>query len=276
MRPIVMLLTLCLGGLATGAGSAAEEDGFELLVVETPKPPRVTLHEQLEVTASRRDRIESALRQEVDLNYIDTEFKAALQSLSERLEVPIYIDESSLSDAGVDVDEPIDFRISGVSLADALDLLGGKYPIDYVVDHNLLIMTSRAAADRRMETRVYDFDRLSSDGELNDLSRVITRCVQPESWRLTTSGPWGGGGGGGMGGAGGGFFSVPSDGAVLPGEEVPLAAIEPFGNCLVIRQSQRCHREIAELLQQLDKVRGRLLDRTSLPVTPAATPRFGN
>lgn len=220
-----------------------------------------------------RRKFEAALQSKVDLEFIDTELSQAIQYLSDTLQIPILPNEEALAEAGIGLDTPLNLTISEISLDSALNLMLKQHGMDYVIENEVLMITSREAAEQTMETRVYELRQLPPEFRPEDIARVIIRNIAPASWgenawvyvqpvvRMEMTDEYSG--------------STMPPGGMAPGmmgygmegmtqkpvqADTPTAAIETLPGCLVITQSQRRHRQITDLLQQLQQV----------PVAPAA------
>ncbi|MFV0445807.1 MAG: hypothetical protein ACK5Q5_19695 [Planctomycetaceae bacterium] len=225
-------------------------------------------------------RIEEAFDKRVDLEFIDTELAQVLKFLSDRYQIAILPDTNRLTDFGVGLDTPVNLVLSRVTLRSALELILDPLKLDYVTNQEVLHITTREHADRVMEVHLYDLRRLPSQYTSDDLASTIQQSVLPGNWRVEPQ--------------------VISRGAGTPGESaVPFYSDSPGNNrnepkspqqaaasdaakpaslagaaanpdrgsiqalpgCLIIRQTQRGHREIANLLGQFDLF-------TSIPVLP--------
>ena len=224
-------------------------------------------------------KIGTALKTPVDIEFIDTELSEAMLFIAERYQIPMIPDESAMADLGIGLDTPINLVVSAVELKSALDLMLEPQELDYYIEDQVLKVTTKEAADQKMETRVYELRRLPKDFTPEHVARVIYRTIRPDSWgpnpwvyieQVTPPGD-------GMGegdydddesfGGGDGFGLSPGAGSPFGGqgatrtkpvkEEKKYAAIEPLPGCLVITQSQRAHREITALLEQLERFAAR-------------------
>ena len=209
-------------------------------------------------------KIERSLKDSTEVNFTDVPLNDAFDYLKELHNIEIWVDSTVLRDEGISIDQTVMLVMSGVSLKSALRLMLEPLNLDYVILNDVLTVTTRAKADETFETRVYNTKRLP---ELSpkELVEIITTTVEPDHWiMLERSGkavtptsvapaplnagnqtieaqpaategsaiPAGGGGGG--------------------DSETPLGSIRATAKILVIRQSQRIHEKIVELLDQLE------------------------
>lgn len=230
----------------------------------------------------RTAQIELALTAPTQLGFPGNPLQDVVDYISSKSHVPVRLD-SSLKAEGVNPDEEVNLIVDGVTLESALELMlddiGMRTGVrlDYVIQNQVLKIVTRTKADELQETRVYSLRGLSPDYASEDLARVIRHTIQPSSWgpdsgaavawggfggalgpeaggegEMGAAGYSGGGGGGGMPGGGfGGGGGGMSGGVAKAGG---TASIEPLPNGLVITQSQRAHREITDLLRQLQRL----------------------
>lgn len=96
--------------------------------------------------------------------------------------LPLLIDKGAFADEGVQLDHPVTLQLADVTLRSALALILDPLQLTWVIEDEVLKVTSAANAAERLETRVYDVRKLVSRGEFSDLMEAITACVQPDSW----------------------------------------------------------------------------------------------
>jgi uncharacterized membrane protein YgcG len=165
-------------------------------------------------------RIYDALDKKVDLEFIDTELSQVLSFLSERYQIPIRPDETRMTEFGVGLDTQVNLVISGVSLRSALKLILEQLDLTYIIEDEVMKITTAEFANQQRQTRVYP---------VADLVIPIQPLMGGGGFGQQLGGQQGGqggmGGGGGLGGGGvnvnvgggggggGGFFSVPTEGA---------------------------------------------------------------
>ncbi|MBX3441517.1 MAG: sigma-70 family RNA polymerase sigma factor [Planctomyces sp.] len=194
-------------------------------------------------------RILASLKEPIALNFVDTGLSDAMTYISGERGIPIRLDRKRLAEQGVADATPISIEVGGVSLASALrqmlDSVEGA-SLDYLIQDEVLQITTQDYASEQVETRVYDvrdFGTLTPD----ILARVIRNSVALGTWipqsrgsasMVSAAGMMSGmlGGGGGMG--------VP-----IGGDE--RGWIEAIDGALIVTQSQPAHREIVGLLDQL-------------------------
>ena len=210
--------------------------------------------------------IMAALDDATDIQFPANPLRDVVDYISQSNNIPILLDENNLQEAGIGPDQEVSLVISGITLRNALEIMLNDVagvPLDYVVENQVLKITTREQADSLMETRVYSLKHLPADYAPEDLARVIIRTVAPETWRNSVVGSDDGGGyesmgmgGAAMGAYGGGEGMMYAGGGSMsegiePGGGPGKGSIETLPGVLVVTQSQRVHRQIVDLLSQL-------------------------
>jgi hypothetical protein len=166
------------------------------------------------------------------LDYQEAPLDHVLAALQEEYDVPFQFNRQAFEALTIAPDVKVSLTIRGVTLRSSLELLLASVEgIDYVVDHEAVIITSTNEAASRMVMRVYRVSDLpvmrsvksprgaSAWADYDPLMGVITECIEPNSWTES--------------GRGEGEIS-----RLLPG-------------MYVIRQTKRIHRQIEQLLAEI-------------------------
>lgn len=160
-------------------------------------------------------RIRKALAETTEVSFADNPLEEALNYLEDLHHIAIWLDKQALQGEGVSSDQQISLVMTGISLRSALRLILEPIGLTYVIEDEVMKITTQAKADEKFATRVYPVADL-----------VIP--VQPPQGGGGGIGGFGGGGssgggglgglgggGGGLGGGGGfgggGFFSIPPE-----------------------------------------------------------------
>lgn len=207
-------------------------------------------------------KIKAALDDSIDIEFPGNPLSDVLDYLSQVNDIPVLLDESRVLDAGISPDEEVSLVISGVTLENALDIMLNNLAgveLDYIVENQVLKITTAEHAARVMETRVYSLGQLPTDYRPEEIARVIIRTIAPETWRNSVIPSDDHGYGGMMGGdmedmyAGTSMEDEMSLEDVQPVGGPGAGSVEPLSGVLVVTQSQRVHRKIVDLLSQLKR-----------------------
>lgn len=140
------------------------------LLIDDLAEPRDAEHEPdtAPVTSdARREaeaRITRALEERSVADFEDTPLKDAIDFLKEHHGIEIQIDARALEDEGLGSDTPVTRNLKNITLASTLDLLLGDLKLTYLIHDEVLLVTSTAAAENMLETRVYPVgDLVSAD-----------------------------------------------------------------------------------------------------------------
>ena len=133
-----------------------------------------------------QQRIEEALESETTLEFQGSPLSEVIDFLSQLHNITIVLDEQPLLEAGVNPDEEVSLVVSGIRLRSALDAMLKSMTgveLDYVIEDEVLKITTRRAADRVMDTRVYSMRHLAPSYTTEDLARIVRSTIRPWTWR---------------------------------------------------------------------------------------------
>jgi len=175
------------------------------------------------------ERIEKTLEQKTSFEFDETSLQDVADFLAETHDIPIKLDGKALSDEGLDPESPITYSLKQVKLRSALNLMLRDLDLSYVVDNEVLEITTTAASKERLETKVYAVSELVGNcgDKLESLIDIITACIAAESWTE----------------AGG-------EGSIRP-------LVLNDQSVLVISQTYMVHRELDALLDKLQAIANR-------------------
>jgi hypothetical protein len=165
-------------------------------------------------------RIYEALDKKVDMEFIDTELGQAITFISDRYQIPIIPDETRLTEFGVGLDQPINLVISGITLRSALKLMLEQHDLTYIIEDEVMKVTTSEYANGLLQTRVYPVADLVIPIQpiLGGFGgQGVNGGFSGQQNGQGLGGQQGGGGGGGFnvnvggGGGQGNLFSVPAE-----------------------------------------------------------------
>ncbi len=200
-------------------------------------------------------KIEAALEHPTEVSFTDNPLEEALNYLEDLHHIEIWLDKQALQNEGVATDQQITLVMTGIALKSGLAMILEPLNLDYIIKNEVLVITTAAKANEHFETRVYDVSRLKGVTPA-ELDQIIRSTIAPDTWTPIAppeqprssgfgprppSGAPGSGVMGGGGGAGGRHLSKEGN-------------LRSTNTSLVIRQTQRLHEEIVDLLNQLDEV----------------------
>jgi hypothetical protein len=170
---------------------------------------------------SAEEKIMAALDKPTNVEFLDLALEDCIQYLKEYHSINIWLDKQSITEEGVSLDQPITLKLAEVRLESILNLLLQPLQLDFVVQDEVLKITSSAWAYDHPETQTYDVAKLIEAGHTpEELIVAITKCVEPGTWT---------------------------------GKDA-TAGISHTGGVLVVRHTQRAHGEVARLIADLDEI----------------------
>ncbi|MFZ1935680.1 MAG: hypothetical protein WCB27_15250 [Thermoguttaceae bacterium] len=196
-------------------------------------------------------RIEAALASPTELVFVEAPLVDVLDYLKQRHCIEIQTDHKALEDTGVGTDSPVTVDLKGISLRSALNLMLRNLNLTWIIEDEVLIITTVEEAETRLDTKVYDVADLVVCRDEHDmpwddydsLTDIITSTIKPTSWD-------------GVGGPGS-----------IQGNALGTAKV------LVVSQTRDVHEEIAALLAKIREVAKKTPNagtpRRSKPISPA-------
>jgi hypothetical protein len=186
---------------------------------------------------SAQRRIESTLGQRLKspLDFPETPLSSIMQLVSDEYDIPIVFDTMALEAVAQSPDTEITANYNAISLRSALELMFGQVEdLTYIIDNEVLLITTEDVAESRLLTIVYQVDDLVprqggggyGGGDATHeaaIVDVITRCVVRDSWARNKTG------------------------------EGEICVLDP--GVMVVSQTQRVHDEVARLLAEIRRVK---------------------
>jgi len=142
------------------------------------------------------EKIRKSLSKPTTVEFLDLPLEDCITFLKEYHNINIWLDRATLTDEGVALDQPITLKLAGVTLRSVLKLLLEPVQLTYVIEDEVMKITTSAKAGEKLQTRVYP---------VGDLVIPITT---PRAGR---------GGMGMMGGMGGGMGGMGMGGGMMGG-----------------------------------------------------------
>ena len=182
-----------------------------------------------------RKQIRAALRESTELDFTETPLEDVIGYVKDHHKIQVQFDQKALEEGGVATDKQVTIHVRDVPLRSALRLLLRPESLTYVVQDDVLLITTPEEAGNRLLTKVYPVGDLilppgtPEDGDeanmadFDSLIELISATVQPTTWDA-------------VGGSG---------------------TIAPFDTnlSLVLSQTEEVHDEIDNLLETLRSVK---------------------
>lgn len=179
---------------------------------------------------------EAAIFQKLDepigVTFDDLPLFDAMRRLADRHSFNVWIDENSLRDEGISIGSELSFDYENVSLRSALRRMLDPQQLTFVVEDDVLKITTQIFAEESGRGRIYAMRRLVPGEDYDSIIELVTTVVSPDSWEISRPGRF----------------------TELPG-------------LFCLSQMQHVHREIAQVLHDLEQIR-----TTPRQQRPAAPP----
>ena len=123
------------------------------------------------------------LSQKTTLDFQETPLNEVLQFITDTYGLRVWIDEMACDDEGIDRDTPVTLDIADIALGAALRVLLDSMQLTYVIDDEVLLVTTAIAEEEMVEARVYDVRKLLDmrEPDYDSLIEMITTTVEPDS-----------------------------------------------------------------------------------------------
>jgi hypothetical protein len=147
---------------------------------------------QLAVRSSSNEvEIRKLLGRHHNLDFVETPLKDVLEVLN-KFGISSQLDLKAIIDAGGSADTPITFMVKNLRLDSALRLMLQEHELDYIIDHDVLLITSDTKAKEHVVTDFYPVGDLIGDTsgktkkEIDDayenLTGAIKTTIAPTTW----------------------------------------------------------------------------------------------
>jgi hypothetical protein len=133
--------------------------------------------------------IESELDTLTNLDFTEMPLGEAMAFVGTRHNFTVLLDKKALEEIPIAVDQPITAQLAGITLRSALKIMLEPLELTYVIEDEVMKITTIEQAGLKLQTRVYP---------------VADLVIPIQSFSGGGGGGMGGGGGGGIGGGGGG------------------------------------------------------------------------
>lgn len=175
----VIATTALAAAVLAGARGAGAAEG------EPAKPEaHPAAHEEPSVVRGltpAESAIYSELENKTKFDFIETPLADVVAFIHDLHQMPIQVDQTALTDEGISPDAPITFT-SNTTLRSALTSMLKQQKLDWIVQNDMLVITTPAKAATTLSTRTYDLAPLIVDPqdatELVELVRVAKETLE--------------------------------------------------------------------------------------------------
>jgi hypothetical protein len=179
-------------------------------------------------SAAKTEKAMASPLRSAGLAFRDQALKQVAHVIEEEYGFPVRLDATALDEIGISTEEPVTFSMNGISLRSALRLMLKDLQLTYVIQDEVLFITTPEAADLELRICVYDVREIvgpAKDQAVDELIDAVVACVATDTW------------------------------AENGGGEAEIRWLKP--GFLVISQTQAVHEEVHALLATIRDVRKR-------------------
>ncbi len=136
----------------------------------------------------REDRkIEAALLETTKIEFIETPLQDVIEYLEDRHGIQIELDTRALDVVGIGSDTPITRDLAGITLQSALRIILRDLELTYIIQDEVLMITTPEVADKIPVTRVFSIGQIADDDESKQqLVAAIQVAIEIDEKRLAT------------------------------------------------------------------------------------------
>ena len=135
-------------------------------------------------------KIQKALASETEVEFDETPLCEVADFLKARHGIEIHIDREALGDVGLGTDEPVTTKVKGISLRAALRLMLRELELTYMIQDEVLLITTPEESHEPLSTRMYPVSDLVGGPNvlqppragLEGLAKTISQTIVPDSW----------------------------------------------------------------------------------------------
>lgn len=257
-RIVMVTGFLAVGGFLVFANA---EDKPEKTVTRTSNwPVKFTVQEKVPAVTQKKveirqsfypaltkseQQIQAALNADTKCDFPDIPLSKVMNSIQSQHGVNIFLDAFALQEQGLTAEEPVNVAVTGIPLKSALEIILKPLGLTYVVDSEVLKITTFYKANRTHQVRVYPVADLCKSHEDYQVLSDVIQNAQLGNWKPNGIGKM--------------DPVISSDGTTVIAQnyayEGGTISIFPQINSLVISQNYHTHNTIVEFLNLLRQVR---------------------
>lgn len=117
-------------------------------------------------TNPQEQRFYAALAEKTELEFLNTPLSDVLSFLSDRHQINIIPDRKALTDDRISIEEiTVDQVLKGIKLQSGLNILLEEHDLAYVIEDEVMKITSHTVAEQKQELKAYEVNALGVDAE---------------------------------------------------------------------------------------------------------------
>ncbi|MAT14629.1 MAG: hypothetical protein CMJ46_05090, partial [Planctomyces sp.] len=100
--------------------------------------------------------IDESLHQKISLNFEQAPMEEVFAHIEKVMSINVWLDTKAMADAGVEMSTPVTIKVRDIQLRSALSLMLEQMGLAYMIDHEVLKITSVAQQKGKMRVATYD------------------------------------------------------------------------------------------------------------------------
>jgi hypothetical protein len=139
-------------------------------------------------------RIEQVLAGPLDhqgLDYQDQPLRDIVTQLQDEYHIPIQVNKAALDEAAIGLDSKVTISLNNISLRAALNLLLKQNSLTFIIQDEVLMITTKEEAEKELVMCVYNVQGLVDDSDsksMDSLIDAISSCVATDTWATNGGG----------------------------------------------------------------------------------------
>lgn len=160
LRPLLYFALALILSLGTAFG---QEDEKDAAMADVEMPARQV--PSFPMPSAREARIQRVLDTSTSVSWTDKGLETALSEIEKRHGIEIWIDKQALSDDGIDTEQEVTLAIKSIPLKKCLQLILEPLALTYVIEDEVLKITTQEKSNSSVATRVYPVGDLFDTAE---------------------------------------------------------------------------------------------------------------
>lgn len=132
---------------------------------------------------SSNDRIRATLDDATAFSFVELPLQEAARFIGEQHDIPVILNRRALEEIGIDTDAPITLSLQNVSLRSALRLMLRDLELTYMIQDQVLQITTPEHAEGHLEVRIYKLSKILA-GQSDQVVKAMQTTVRTDMWDI--------------------------------------------------------------------------------------------
>jgi len=121
------------------------------------------------------EKVYKSLSDSTEVEFVDVPVAEALAFLADKHGSPIKLDGRALKELEITSDAPVSLSVKGITLRSALRLLLNDLNLEFIVQNEVILVTSPTRMSKFKEVRIYNVSELTGDESADYLADVLRK-----------------------------------------------------------------------------------------------------